>query len=98
MSARQNSLKQSTEQTLVIRRVLGAPRGLVFTAWTDPKQMAQWWGPHRFTNPVCELDVRPGGAIRIDMRARVPGRDRWTSSPHTWRRPEAGSHRERSGR
>ncbi len=30
--------------------------------------MAQWWGPHGFTNPVCELDVRPGGAIRIDMR------------------------------
>lgn len=23
---------------------------------------------HRFTNPVCELDVRPGGAIRIHMR------------------------------
>jgi uncharacterized protein YndB with AHSA1/START domain len=29
--------------------------------------MAQWWGPKEFTNPVCELDVRPGGAIRIDM-------------------------------
>ena len=25
-------------------------------------------GPHRFTNPVCDLDVRPGGAIRIHMR------------------------------
>ncbi|MGH2375506.1 MAG: SRPBCC family protein, partial [bacterium] len=30
--------------------------------------MAQWWGPRGFTNPVCELDVRPGGAIRIHMR------------------------------
>lgn len=68
MSARKNPVKQSGEQTLVIRRVLGAPRSRVFTAWTDPKQVAQWWGPHGFTNPVCELDVRPGGAIRIDMR------------------------------
>jgi len=25
-------------------------------------------GPHGFTNPVCDLDVRPGGAIRIHMR------------------------------
>ncbi len=30
--------------------------------------MAQWWGPHHFTNPVCQLDVRPGGAWRIVMR------------------------------
>ena len=29
--------------------------------------MAQWWGPHNFTNPVCEMDVRPGGAYRIVM-------------------------------
>ncbi len=40
----------------------------MFKAWTDPKQVAQWWGPNGFTNPVCELDVRPGGAIRIHMR------------------------------
>ena len=30
--------------------------------------MAQWWGPKGFTNPVCEMDARPGGAIRIHMR------------------------------
>jgi uncharacterized protein YndB with AHSA1/START domain len=54
---------------LVMKRVFDAPRKVVFAAWTDPKQLAQWWGPTGFTNPVCELDVRPGGAIRIDMRA-----------------------------
>jgi uncharacterized protein YndB with AHSA1/START domain/ketosteroid isomerase-like protein len=31
--------------------------------------MARWWGPKGFTNPVCELDARPGGAILIHMRA-----------------------------
>ena len=57
------------EPEFVITRVFDAPRWLVFKAWTDPKHMAQWWGPHGFTNPVCEMDVRPGGAYRIVMRS-----------------------------
>src|SRR5579864_4389397 len=56
-------------RVMEMTRVFDAPRKVVFAAWTDPKQMAQWWGPTGFTTPVCELDVRPGGAIRIDMRA-----------------------------
>jgi len=54
---------------LVITRVFDAPRHLVFRAWTDPKHVAQWWGPNGFTNPVCDLDARAGGEIRIHMRA-----------------------------
>jgi uncharacterized protein YndB with AHSA1/START domain len=54
---------------LVITRIFDAPRELVFKAWIDPKHVAQWWGPKGFTNPVCELDVRPGGGIRIHMVA-----------------------------
>lgn len=57
-----------TDRELVITRILDAPRELVFKAWTDPEHVARWWGPQNFTNPVCELDVRPGGALRIDMR------------------------------
>ncbi|HXA02821.1 MAG TPA: SRPBCC domain-containing protein [Cytophagaceae bacterium] len=45
-----------------------APRELVFKVWTDPKHLAQWWGPNGFTNPVCELDVRTGGGILIHMQ------------------------------
>jgi uncharacterized protein YndB with AHSA1/START domain len=56
------------ERELVFTREFDAPRSLVFKAWTDPKRLARWWGPKGFTNPVCELDVRPGGVIRIDMR------------------------------
>jgi uncharacterized protein YndB with AHSA1/START domain len=54
---------------LVITRVFDAPRELVFKAWTDTAHVAQWWGPKGFTNPVCEMDFRVGGAIRIHMRA-----------------------------
>ena len=54
---------------VTLTRVFDAPVELVWAAWTDPRHMAQWWGPKSFTNPVCELDLRPGGAIRIHMRA-----------------------------
>ena len=54
---------------LTLTRILDAPRELVFKLWTEPHHLAQWWGPHGFTNPVCELDARAGGAIRVHMRA-----------------------------
>ena len=51
-----------------VTRTFEAPRDLVFDAFTDPRHLAQWWGPHHFTNPRCEFDARAGGAIHIDMR------------------------------
>jgi uncharacterized protein YndB with AHSA1/START domain len=55
------------EQDFIITREFDAPRELVFKMWTEPKHMAQWWGPRDVINPVCEMDVRPGGAYRIVM-------------------------------
>lgn len=52
---------------LIITRQFDAPPALVFAAWIEPTQMAAWWGPRGFTNPLCRLDARPGGLIRIDM-------------------------------
>ncbi len=57
------------EREIEITRVFDAPRALVFKAWIDPKHMMAWWGPKGFTNPVCEVDARVGGAWRIVMRA-----------------------------
>jgi uncharacterized protein YndB with AHSA1/START domain len=69
MTAKTNkSAEQLADRELVITRTFDAPREILFKMWTDPNHMAQWWGPHGFTNPVCNLDVRAGGAIRIDMR------------------------------
>ncbi len=53
------------DRELTMTRIFDAPRELVFKAWTNPEHVAQWWGPKGFTNPVCELDVRPGGAWRM---------------------------------
>jgi uncharacterized protein YndB with AHSA1/START domain len=57
------------ERELVITRVFDAPRPLMFKLWTEPKHVAQWWGPKGFTNPVCQIDARTGGGLRIVMRA-----------------------------
>ncbi len=69
MAAKSSTATGSSERELVITRIFDAPRELVFKAWTDPRHVAQWWGPKGFTNPVCEMDLRPGGALRIVMRA-----------------------------
>jgi len=55
------------EGTVEIVRVFDAPRALVWKCWTDPKMMAQWFGPRGFTSSVPELDARVGGALRIVM-------------------------------
>jgi uncharacterized protein YndB with AHSA1/START domain len=59
----------ATGREIVYTRLFDAPRELVFAAWTEPKRLARWWGPHGMTNPECEVDLRPGGRYRIVMRA-----------------------------
>ncbi len=54
--------------TLVLTRLIAAPRERVFKAWTDPEQFAYWWGPHTFTAPKVKLDARPGGKIDVFMQ------------------------------
>lgn len=68
-SIRTSGAAESNAREIVITRLFDAPPEVVFDAWTNPEQLAQWWGPEGFTNPVCELDVRVGGDWRIVMRA-----------------------------
>ncbi len=53
------------EATII--RTFDASLKSVWNAWTDPKQVAKWWGPKEFTNPVCEWDAVPGNKIHVDM-------------------------------
>ncbi|MGA9597326.1 MAG: SRPBCC domain-containing protein [Acidimicrobiia bacterium] len=52
---------------LSITRVFDAPRALVYLAFTDPEQLAAWWGPTGSVRPLDEMhfDVRPGGSQRF---------------------------------
>jgi uncharacterized protein YndB with AHSA1/START domain len=56
------------EEVIVMTRTFDAPREVVWSALVDPKHVAKWYGGHGFTNPVCEMDVRPGGLWRHVMR------------------------------
>jgi uncharacterized protein YndB with AHSA1/START domain len=55
-----------------LERHFDAPRALVFDCMTQVEHLERWWGPRQFDVPFCELDARPGGAIRIDMRGPEP--------------------------
>ena len=68
-TAERSAAPAAGDRDFVITRVIDAPPELVFRAWTDPKHLARWWGPRGFTNPVCEMDARPGGRYRIVMRS-----------------------------
>jgi len=50
-----------------ITRVYDAPVKAVWDAWTDPKQVAQWWGPRGFTLTTHSKDLRIGGIWHYTM-------------------------------
>jgi uncharacterized protein YndB with AHSA1/START domain len=54
--------------TLWLQRVLPGARERVFRACTEPDELAQWWGPHGFTTPYIDLDLRVGGRYRFAMQ------------------------------
>jgi uncharacterized protein YndB with AHSA1/START domain len=60
---------EMSEHTIVIERELDAPRELVWKVWTDPDEVARWWGPEHFSTPrdKIEFDLRPGGVCRLTM-------------------------------
>ncbi|MBI3993766.1 MAG: SRPBCC family protein [Candidatus Lambdaproteobacteria bacterium] len=53
---------------IVLTRNFAAPRALVFQAHTQPAHLVHWWGRTGSTLPVCEIDLRPGGAWRFVER------------------------------
>ncbi len=60
----------------VITRVFDAPRDRVWSAWTEPDRLKQWWGPKGFVVHTCKVDLRPGGVFHYGMRA-PDGSDVW---------------------
>ncbi len=58
-----------TDLEIRATRTFRAPRELVFDAWTSPEHLPHWMtGPPGWTMPVCEIDLRPGGAWRFVWR------------------------------
>jgi uncharacterized protein YndB with AHSA1/START domain len=57
----------ASAQEITITRVFDAPRELVWKAWTEPGQLASWWGADGWSNPLekIRMDLRPGGAFSV---------------------------------
>jgi uncharacterized protein YndB with AHSA1/START domain len=60
-----------------IERIFDAPREDVWSAWTDPEQLAEWWGPGGFHTPIdsVDIDLRPGGHFHLSMIQTDNGTD-----------------------
>jgi uncharacterized protein YndB with AHSA1/START domain len=62
---------------VTITRIFDAPRERVWAAWTDPAQIARWWGKRGWSTPPesVTLDVRPGGVFRLNSVNVEDGRE-----------------------
>jgi uncharacterized protein YndB with AHSA1/START domain len=60
--------ERSNANEIRITRIYDAPVETVWDAWTDPDQVAQWWGPRGFTTTTHSKDLRPGGRWIYNMR------------------------------
>ena len=62
-------IETPSDREVVVTRVFRAPRQVVWEAWTTPRHLTRWMlGPEGWTMPVCEVDLRPGGAWRFVWR------------------------------
>src|SRR5258708_10949545 len=86
MSATDEVIASTPGREVHLSRIYDAPRELVFKMWTDPKHLAQWWGPDGFTTTTHEIDVRPAGVWRFIMPA-PDGRGYSNSIVYIWVAP-----------
>jgi uncharacterized protein YndB with AHSA1/START domain len=65
----------ATDQEVLITRIFDAPRERVFRAWTDPDEVAAWFGPEHFDTPRerVRIDLRVGGRYELTMVERDSG-------------------------
>ncbi len=52
-------------QEVTFSREFDAPRDRLFRAYTDPKQIVQWWGPRVLKTRVEKMEVKRGGTWRF---------------------------------
>jgi len=60
----------------VISRDFNVSRELLWTCFTDPERMKQWWGPKGVVVTVSKMDLRPGGTYLYGMKT-PDGKEMW---------------------
>ena len=75
MAARNSNVDLARDpKAIVATREFDAPRALVFEVWTDPRHLANWWGPIGFTTTTSHFEMKAGGVWRFVMHG-PDGRD-----------------------
>jgi uncharacterized protein YndB with AHSA1/START domain len=62
-----DNLAGAAERTMVLQRVIQAPRSIVWGAWMNSETLPQWWGPEGFSCRTKRIDLRAGGEWVFDM-------------------------------
>jgi uncharacterized protein YndB with AHSA1/START domain len=65
MNAKNDSTTVAKGFKLTVTRVISAPCAMVFRAWTEPEQLAQWFGPAEVELRHLKAEIKIGGAFRI---------------------------------
>jgi uncharacterized protein YndB with AHSA1/START domain len=67
----------AADQEVLITRIFEAPREQVFRSWTDPDQVAAWYGPEHMKAPreKIHIDMRVGGRWELTMIQPGGGRE-----------------------
>jgi uncharacterized protein YndB with AHSA1/START domain len=70
------------QHTVELTRVFEAPRERVFECWTRAEHLQHWFAPKDFSIHSCETDPRPGGLLKLCMRA-PDGDEYWVRGQFT---------------
>ena len=62
-----DNLAGVAERTMVLQRVIRAPRAVVWNAWMNNETLPQWWGPEGYSCRTKRIDLRAGGEWVFDM-------------------------------
>lgn len=69
MTSNLHPVDTPADRTMILQRVIHAPRSIVWKSWIDPEALPQWWGPDGFSCRTKRIDLRTGGEWVFDMIA-----------------------------
>ena len=62
-----HDLPDAPDRTMILQRLIRAPRSAIWAAWLNPETLPQWWGPDGFSCRTSRIDLRTGGEWLFDM-------------------------------
>jgi uncharacterized protein YndB with AHSA1/START domain len=60
-------IENAADRTMVLQRIIKAPRSVVWAVWMNPETLPLWWGPEGFSCRTRKIDLRSGGEWIFDM-------------------------------